>query len=87
LVSPFRKRAAVVELRTRFGVSELRACTVVDQPWSSQRFEAKPLADEAALVKRMRQLARAKPRYGYRRIGWLLREEGWRAGLSRVFRL
>jgi len=38
-------------------------------------------------VKRMLQLARAKPRYGYCRIGWLLREEGWRAGLSRVFRL
>ena len=38
-------------------------------------------------MKRMLQLARAKPRYGYRRIGWLLREEGWRAGLSRVFRL
>ena len=35
----------------------------------------------------MLQLARARPRYGYRRIGWLLREEGWRAGLSRVFRL
>jgi transposase InsO family protein len=38
-------------------------------------------------VKRMLQLARARPRYGHRRIGWLLREEGWRAGLSRVFRL
>jgi len=35
----------------------------------------------------MLQFARAKPRYGYRWIGWLLREEGWRAGLSRVFRL
>jgi len=60
---------------------------VVDQPRSSQRFEAKPRTDEASLVKRMLQLARSKPRYGYRRIGWLLREEGWRAGLSRVFRL
>ena len=60
---------------------------MVDQPRSSQRFEAKPRTDEAPLVKRMLQLARAKPRYGYRRIGWLLREEGWRAGLSRVFRL
>ena len=86
-MSPSRKRAAVVELRTKFGVSERRACTVVDQPRSSQRFEAKPRTDEAPLVKRMLQLARAKPRYGYRRIGWLLREEGWRAGLSRVFRL
>ncbi len=60
---------------------------MVDQPRSSQRFDAKPRTDEAALVKRMLQLARAKPRYGYRWIGWLLREEEWRAGLSRVFRL
>ena len=60
---------------------------MVDQPCSSQRFEAKPRTDEASLVKRMLQLARAKPRYGYRGIGWLLQEEGWRAGLSRVFRL
>jgi len=60
---------------------------VIDQPRSSQRFAAKPRTDEVPLVKRMLQLARAKPRYGYRRIGWLLREEGWRAGLSRVFRL
>ena len=60
---------------------------MVDQPRSSQRFKAKPRTDEAPLVKRMLQLARARPRYGYRRIGWLLREEGWRAGLSRVFRL
>ena len=42
---------------------------MVDQPRSSQRFEAKPRTDEAPLVKRMLQLARAKPRYGYRRIG------------------
>jgi len=87
MVSPSRKRAAVVELRTKFGVSERRACTVVDQPRSSQRFKAKPRTDEAPLVKRMLQLARARPRFGYRRIGGLLVLEGWRAGLSRVFRL
>jgi transposase InsO family protein len=60
---------------------------VVGQPRSSQRFEGKPRTDEAPLVKRMLQLSRAKPRYGYRRIGWLLRSEGWHVGLSRVFRL
>jgi len=38
-------------------------------------------------VKRMLQLARARPRSGYRTIGGLLALEGWRAGLSRVFRL
>ena len=60
---------------------------MVDQPRSSQRFKAKPRTDEATLVKRMLQLARARPRFGYRRIGGPLVLEGWRAGLSRVFRL
>lgn len=69
------------------GVSERRACTVIDHPRIGQRFNAKPRTDEASLMKRMLQLRKAKPRYGYRRSGWLLREEGWRAGLSRVFRL
>jgi len=86
-VSPSRKRAAVVELQTKFGISERRACKAIDQPRSSQRFKAKPRSDEAPLVKRMLQLARARPRFGYRRIGGLLVLEGWRAGLSRVFRL
>ena len=35
----------------------------------------------------MLQLARARPRSGSRTIGGLLALEGWRAGLSRVFRL
>ena len=38
-------------------------------------------------MKRMLQLARARPRSGYRTIGGLLALEGWLAGLSRVFRL
>ena len=86
-MSPSRKRAAVTELRTKFGISERRACKTIDQPRSSQRFKGKPRSDEAPLVKRMLQLARARPRFGYRRIGGLLVLEGWRAGLSRVFRL
>ena len=86
-MSPSRKRAAVTELQTKFGISERRACKAIDQPRSSQRFKANPRSDEAPLVKRMLQLARARPRFGYRTIGGLLALEGWRAGLSRVFRL
>ena len=77
----------MTELQTKFGISERRACKAIDQPRSSQRFKAKPRTDEAPLVKRMLQLARARPRSGYRTIGGLLALEGWRAGLSRVFRL
>ena len=38
-------------------------------------------------MKRMRELAGARPRFGYRRIAVLLRREGWRASTSRVLRL
>jgi transposase InsO family protein len=39
------------------------------------------------LVERMRDLARQRPRFGYRRIAALLRREAWRASDTRVFRL
>lgn len=77
----------VEELRQEFQVSERRACEVLDQPRSSQRYEAKPRDDEAGLVKRMRTLAGERPRFGYRRIAALLRRESWRASGSRVLRL
>jgi transposase InsO family protein len=35
----------------------------------------------------MLELVRQRPRFGYRRIGRLLRAEGWRVGMGRVFRL
>jgi putative transposase len=68
-------------------VSERRACEVLDQPRSSQRYQSKPRSDESPLVRRMLELVRQRPRFGYRRIGRLLLAEGWRTGLSRVFRL
>jgi transposase InsO family protein len=35
----------------------------------------------------MLELVRARPRFGYRRIGRLLQAEGWRVGMGRVFRM
>jgi len=86
-VSPSRKREAVEHLEATFATSERRACEVLDQPRSTQRYEAKPASDEAALVARMLELVRAHPRFGYRRIARLLRREGFRAGFDRVYRL
>jgi transposase InsO family protein len=60
---------------------------VLHQPRSSQRYEAKPRDDEEALVKRMRELAGQRPRFGYRRIAALLRREGWSASATRILRL
>ena len=36
---------------------------------------------------RMRELAQARPRYGYRRIHVLLRRDGWAVNMKRVRRL
>jgi transposase InsO family protein len=59
----------------------------LDQPRSSQRYRQQPRSDEPALVKRMLEVVRDRPRFGYRRVGRLLAAEGWHAGLGRVFRL
>jgi putative transposase len=86
-VSPSRKRAAVRELRAKYPTSERRACRVIGQPRSSHRYEAKPRDDERSLVQRMLSLVRERPRFGYRRIGALLRQEAWRVSNTRIYRL
>lgn len=75
------------ELQQVFEVSERRACRVVDQPRSTQRYESHPRDDEEALTRRMLELAKERPRFGYRRIGQLLRREQWQASDTRVYRL
>jgi putative transposase len=76
-----------VKLEKEFTISERRACRVLDQPRSCQRYEAQPRDDESALVKRMLELVRQRPRFGYRRIAALLRTESWRASATRIYRL
>jgi hypothetical protein len=42
---------------------------------------------QEALRHRMREVAQARPRYGYRRVHVLLRREGWQMNMKRVRRL
>jgi putative transposase len=86
-VSPARKRAAVEHLQEKFEASQRRACEVVDQPRSTQRYTGHPQDDEPKLVVRMLELVRQRPRFGYRRIAALLRAEGWSVNVKRVYRL
>jgi len=87
MVSPARRRAAVVYLTKRHKVSQRRACRVVDQHRSTQRYAALVPDYELRLVKRMNELAAVHPRYGYRRVWALLRTEGWRVNRKRIERL
>ena len=68
-------------------MSERRACVVLGQPRSTQRYQAKRAGDEGRLVKRLHELAQAHPRHGYRMMTAHLRGEGWRVNRKRVYRL
>jgi transposase InsO family protein len=68
-------------------VSERRACKVLDQHRSTQRYERVVPEYELKLVAAMNSLAAAHPRYGYRRIWALLRSDGWVVNRKRIERL
>jgi putative transposase len=86
-VSPTRKREVVGYLQRRHGLSQRQACALVDQPRSTQRYQARVDADERRVVARMRSLAVDHPRFGYRRIAAELRREGVEVNAKRVLRL
>ncbi|HEX5469895.1 MAG TPA: IS3 family transposase [Gaiellaceae bacterium] len=87
MVSPARRRDAVRYLVGRFPVSERRACRLLAQHRSTQRYRPLPAAYELRLVARMNALATRHPRYGYRRVWALLRTEGFHVNRKRVERL
>jgi transposase InsO family protein len=87
VVTAAQRRQAVRQLQESFGVSQRRVCRLLGQPRSTQRQTPKTSEEEERLVRRMLELVRRHPRFGYRRIGVLLRREGWRANRKRVYRL
>ncbi|MEL7167683.1 MAG: IS3 family transposase [Pseudomonadota bacterium] len=87
LLSPARRRACIDRVRAELKVSERRACRVVKQHRSTQRKAPVGRTDEERLVADMIELARQYGRYGYRRIGALLRDAGWHVNDKRVERL
>jgi putative transposase len=86
MVTPQAKRAAVQVLREEHGLSERRACRLVDLERSSHRYAAVPDRD-AALRQRLRELVETWTRAGYRQLCRLLRREGWEVNHKRVYRL
>ena len=87
MVSPARRREAAEHMEQQFDVSQRRACRVISQPRSTQRYHAKRRKDEVELVKQMHDIVRRQPRYGYRRIHVMLCREGWSVNHKRVLRL
>jgi putative transposase len=67
-------------------LSERTACKLLEMERSSYRYEPRPDRN-AGLREALVQLARQKPRYGYRRLHALLSRRGYEVNLKRVYRL
>lgn len=79
------RRMAVHEARSAASLSERRACRFLGLPRSTQRYRRS--RDDRELRERLETLAILKPRWGYRRLHWLLSREGERVNRKRVQRV
>src|SRR6516165_11669648 len=87
VVTPNQQRAAADFLGERYRVSQRRVCRVMGRARSTLRYRRRRQADEPALSREVKRLARRHPRYGYRRVHALLARRGWSVNLKRVRRL
>ena len=87
MVGPARKREAVDHLQEALELSERRACKVVGQPRSTQRYEVPKDTEEDLLREHLREISRQRPRAGYRMAARCLRRTGWQVNDKRVQRL
>lgn len=85
-MKPARARQLVDYLRTSYRITIRRACGALRFDRSSYHYRHRR-PEQATLRKRIRELAEARVRYGYRRIHVLLRREGWGVNHKRTRRL
>ncbi len=82
---PARERALAEWIRERYAVSVRKAIELgqfSDGGWYAKR----QARDQSALGLRIREIAHARPRFGYERIHVMLRREGWKVNRKRVYR-
>ena len=86
MVTPAERRTVIATWQRDLGVSERRACRWLGVRRASMRYQHKPDAN-VILRARLRELAEARRRFGYRRLHVLLTREGWYVNRKRVQRL
>ena len=86
MVGASQRRPAVRHLEQRYPVSERRGCHVTGTHRSRHRYPSvRP--SQAALRRKIRELAQSRIRYGYKRVHILLRRQGIHVNKKRVDRL
>lgn len=78
-------KAAIEQMQKEYAFSERRACGLVMVAVSTYRYETR--RSDEPLRTRVVQLAREKPRFGYRRLHVLLRRSGERVNHKRLHRI
>jgi len=86
MVGPAARREAVAHLQAAMGLSERRACSIVGADRKMVRYRSCRPPD-TELRGRLRELANERRRFGYRQLFILLRREGKRSGINRIYRL
>ena len=88
MVSPAHRRQAARAVVARGLCSGRAACRILRLSRATFWYQRQPPAPtQQRLAKRLRALSEAHPRYGYRRIAALLRQEGWAVGKRHIQRL
>lgn len=80
------RREVVATACEQFGVGQRRACGLMGMARSSYTYRAQA-SDDEPLRAALRQAAQQRKRYGYRRLTWLLRRQGWTDNHKRIARL
>lgn len=86
MVVPAARREVVSFFRKEFRLSERRACGLVSLDRTSYRYCHRK-QDDPTIRERLRELARERPRFGYRRLWVMLRREGHLINHKKVYRL
>jgi transposase InsO family protein len=86
MVGPAAQREGVAHLQAALGLSERRACSIVNADRKMIRYRSRRSPD-TELRTQLRELANARKRFGYRRLFVLLRQQGERSGINRIYRL
>jgi transposase InsO family protein len=86
MVGPAAKRESVAHLQAVMGLSERRACRIVNADRKMIRYQSRRVPD-TALRTQLRNLANERKRFGYRRLFVLLRQAGEPSGINRIYRL
>lgn len=86
MLKPARKRALVTYARETYGMGFRAACRLFILNCSTGAYQSHR-TDDAPIRLRLNELARSRPRYGYRRLHILLYREVWRINRKKILRL